>query len=1183
MPTALNENYLEQTIADYLAQSPLFVKRTPQDFDIDAMIDRELFGQFLRQQTTAWNKLTRVYGGKSEADIIDIVIKEYNRTLNKIDGHGLHEKSVLEILNKGFSVSGAQIKFLQQKPLTTDPNDEAYRLYCANRFAVVRQFKYSKDAADKGNEIDLAILCNGVPVLTCELKNENTGQNFTDGIRQYRTERDPNNRLLQTFLVHFVIDNQLAFMTTRLNGVNTHFLPFNQGTRNEPVEGKYPTSYMWEHIFQADSLFDIICSFIKRFYDEEHHQYKVVFPRFHQLRAVRYLRRSCLDKGAGENYLIEHSAGSGKTMTMTWLAEQLANLTQNSKPVYDIIVMVTDRIVLNGNMADEVNLFITTPGLVKDIRRGSKNLADAINDGARIVVSTVQKYAYALKNLKRDKHRTFAVIVDEAHTAIGNEAAKALTMALSTDEDLKNLPDFHPEECESELDALMTYQQAMRQHMQHISYFAFTATPKDKTFVLYGKNGKEPHDLYTMKQAIEEGFILDVLKYYKSYQTLFEYKENDELNIDELDKYEKKKALAVIFENLNREQYIMIRKADLMLEHFLNHTINKIDRKAKAMIVADSRPSAVRYKLIIDDLLRKKQLDRKIKTLVAFSDTVEFNGLQYTEAKMNDENAANDNIRQLFKKDEYRILIVANKFQTGFDQPLLHTMYVDKQLAGIQTIQTLSRLNRCCPGKDDTMIIDFRNTWENIQRDFQQYYTVTTLDGEVDTQRVYQLKDDVEKENIFSQNEVDAVCQHMVDGSVEAIPSIMETVVDRAKGMLDADKLDLYRKNVKRYVRQYGFLAQVMQFTDPDLEKFDIFCSILYKFLPYTKDTLPYEILEKIDLSKLRIQKSYEGEIKLEDEAQTIESPRIGEVKSKNEDEKLTIFEILDIVNEPYMGELNEHDNIIRQVFNDLMADPSINDSFNAGNTYTVLMNIVSEKMSKKLTDEIGKYYNFLEILEQDQTLKLSLIEHFVDAIAQRTQAAHSFPYDEDKLKKRIAELLSEEFKEIGKHLRSFSDTLNTFFAVLHAPSLPSLDGINELIPVTLNKYIFDPNLRPVDKQLTYNILQSKFEAFMKKIYYLKEGVEVCNREGNSHNTQFLDAALSFDCLRGLRKNEHPAYQNIRKYFADLHDWRNAEAHTAPTLTAEQIEQRVHELLTIYLFLTANCVFELEEQGVIEL
>lgn len=1182
MATALNETYFEQYIANQLAESPLYVQRTPHDFDIESMIDRDMFASFLKAQTVTWNKLTRVNAGKSDQQIVDLVVREYLKFLTKVDIRGNRVNSILDVLTKGFTVMGAKIKFLQPKPLTEGMNDDNYRLYLANRFAIVRQFRYSNNPMDCKNEIDLAILCNGVPVFTLELKNENTGQDFQDSITQYRTDRDPNNKLLQSFLVHFAMDTQLVFMTTKLNGEKTRFLPFNRGTKNEPIEGTYPTAYMWQDILQADSLIDIITNFIKCVRNDDNSIDSVIFPRFHQLRCVKMLRDECYKNGAGHDYLIEHSAGSGKTKTMTWLAEQLTNLTKNGNPVYDTVVMVTDRIVLNGNMADEVNALISTKGLVKDIRRGAKNLASAIDDGYRIIVSTVQKYAFALNTLKRDQHRRYAIIVDEAHTAIGNEAAKALTKALSTDEDLQNLTDFHPEECESELDALMMYQQAVRQKMQHLSYFAFTATPKDKTYALYGKNGKEAHDYYTMKQAIEEGFILDVLKYYVSYQTLFQYEGNNELPIDNMDKYEKKKALALIYGELNKEQYIMLRKAVLMVEHFTNYTINKIGKRAKAMIVADSRQSAVRYKLMIDRILQQQQLDNQIKTLVAFSDSVEYNGVMYSESSMNDEHVSDDKIRKLFEKDEYKILIVANKFQTGFDQPLLHTMYVDKSLAGIQSIQTLSRLNRCCPEKEDTLVMDFRNNADDVQRDFQRYYTITTLDGDVDIQRVYGLKEDVERYELFTQSEVDLICQHMVSGTVEAIPSIIISIVDRAKEYLDDERIDIFRKNVKRYIRQYGFLAQLMQFTDPDLEKLDIFCRILYKYLPYTKETLPYEILDKIDLSKLRIQKAYEGQITLDDEDQLLKSPRIGDVKLRTPDEKLTIFEILDLVNEPYLGVLNEHDNIIRQVFEELMADTDISESFNAGNTYDVLMNIVSEKMGRKLTEQIGRYYNFLEILEHDNGLKMSLIQHFVNAIAQRTRAIQDFPYDPTLLKERLYDKFSEDFLVLHRYgLRPLREVLDAFFQILRTTSISSLDGINDLLRDTINRYMMDEHMRLIDKRLTYNTLSSKFEAYLKKLYYLIHGEQVTTREGTTHNAQFLDAAKSFKCLRDLYYSDQPELQEFKRYYADIHNWRNVEAHNAPELSETQIDSRVYELLAMYLFVTLYSIGDLEYAGVL--
>ena len=610
----LNETLFEVHIADYLAQSPLYNQRQSSQFDIDNLVDREMLEHFLRAQTTAWQKLhTHFPGRETEA-----VVGEINKFLNRGD-------SLLTLFNKGISIKGARIRFMMPKPVLESEETDNYQLYLSNRFSVVRQMRYSTAKEDSGNELDLCILLNGLPLMTFELKNEGTGQNYGNGIYQYRYNRSPVNRMLRNCLVHFVMDNSFVFMTTRLNGEKTRFLPFNQNSVNPLIEGDYPTAYMWQDILQADSLLDIVGQFIKRYNDEDGNTV-VIFPRFHQLRAVRKLRQLVAEEGPGHNYLIQHSAGSGKTKSMAWLAHQLANMTNADRsPIFDSIIMVTDRIVLNRNMADDVVNFQTVAGTVKDIRRGSKNLAVALNEGHRIIISTVQKFAFALKDLKRDTQRKYAIIVDEAHTAIGNESAKDLVNALSTDEDLNNLSDFNPNEYEDQTDALLAYMQVMRRMMSHISYFAFTATPKDKTYALFGvqegpDKGKA-HDLYSMKQAIDEKFILDVLANYKSYLTMFELIEKDPTE-DQRKLFEEKKALKVIYGELNKNAYIMLRKAHMMLEHFMQHTINKIGHKAKAMVVCDSRRAAADYKRIFDRLIADNY-DGKIKTLVAFSGEVE--------------------------------------------------------------------------------------------------------------------------------------------------------------------------------------------------------------------------------------------------------------------------------------------------------------------------------------------------------------------------------------------------------------------------------------------------------------------------------------------------------------------------------------------------------------------------------
>ena len=990
--------------------------------------------------------------------------------------------------------------------------------------------------------------------------------------------------MLRNCLVHFVMDNCFVFMTTKLNGEQTRFLPFNKESTNPVIEGEYPTAYMWQEILQADSLLDILEHFIKRYNDEDGKPI-VIFPRFHQLRAVRKLRQMVVEEGPGHNYLIQHSAGSGKTKSMAWLAHQLANMTNaDHTPVFDSIIMVTDRIVLNRNMADDVVNFQTVAGTVKDIRRGSKNLATALNEGNRIIISTVQKFAYALKDLKRDTQRKYAIIVDEAHTAIGNESAKDLVNALSTDSDLHNMPDFNPDEYEDQTDALLAYMQVMRRMMKHISYFAFTATPKDKTYKLFGiqdgPNKGKAHDLYSMKQAIDEKFILDVLANYKSYLTMFELIEK---NPDEDQKklFEEKKALKVIYGELNKNTYIMLRKTHMMLDHFMQHTINKIGHKAKAMVVCDSRRAAADYKQLLDRLIIDNYAG-KIKTLVAFSGEVEdSHGRKCTEANMNDGGVVDDGIREKFKEDDYKILVVAEKFQTGFDQPLLHTMYVDRMLGGIQCIQTLSRLNRCYPGKEDTMVIDFRNDHEKVQKAFQEYYTETTLEGDVDTQRIYTLKHDIEQWNLFNESEVESVAKALVSSTgVSGVPSILKRIVDERVMPLEDDEKDRYRKTVSRYVRQYGFLAQLIDFTDPDLERFYIFCKVFYKFLPYTKETLPMEILDLIDLDKLRIQMSYEGQLELEDEEQTLRSSRIGEPGQKKPDNELPVSEILNMANSPFAGLLNENDKILRQIWDAILSDPDVVDAFHAGNSYDILINIVREKFDEKVALEIEKYYNFAEVLEREQAFTLTLVRKFVDALAERTARTNNFTYNEEELKEILCTVLREEFEALSGRLRSLEEIVNTFFFTLNETSIPQLDGVDGLIKTALNNVYANTAIGLLEKRTYFNSLVAKYEAFLKKLYYLLNQDEVPRHPDHPEKSPGLSECIfAFPCLKNLKYSTDEKEQKFKVYLDLLRQWRNDEAHLSPNATDEEVNAALKIVTSMYMFVVGNNITDLEMAG----
>lgn len=1175
----LNEEAFEAHIVAALSQSPLYNERSSQDFDLERHCDPVMLEAFLRAQPDVWAMLETSYPGRE----LDAVVKEYLWQLNR-NGR----RAMFDLLHKGVFIKGKQVRLLQFKPAFSGPAaGNSQRLYEANRLSVVRQMRYSAEASDKGRELDLCILVNGIPIITCELKNESTGQHYGHGINQYRYDRNPENRLLRHCLVHFVIDNNYAFMTTELKGEATRFLPFNRDSRNPPIEGDYPTAYMWRELLQADSLLDLIEHFI-RHYDEKGRR-QVIFPRYHQLRAVRMLRQRVAAEGAGHNYLIQHSAGSGKTKSMAWLAHQLAGMVEadTQRPIFDSIIMVTDRIVLNRNMADDVMQLQTVAGTVSDIQRGSKNLATALNEGRRIIISTVQKFAHALPYISGEKQRRYAIIVDEAHTAIGNESAKDLTAALSTEADLAKVSDHTSSDYDSELDQLMAELQTMRRQMEHLSYFAFTATPKDKTFALFGTAEGGAHDLYSMRQAIDEKFILDVLEHYLSYKTRFELTEREGVDAEQ-EQFEEKKAIRVIHSELNKYPYIMLRKAGMMLDHFMSYTINKIGGQAKAMVVTDSRRAAADYKRILDQLIAERY-GGAIKTLVAFSGEVEDSlGRRCTEANMNDGGAQDDGIRQRFKEDKYKLLIVAEKFQTGFDQPLLHTMYVDRMLGGIQCIQTLSRLNRCYPGKDDTMVVDFRNDAESIRRAFQQYYTTTSLEGEVETQRrLYTMRDDIEAHGVISEQDIDyvvgALCRKE---TAPAVVSYLRQIVDERVLPLADDKKDDLRRVVNRYVRQYGFLAQLMDFVDPALEKLYCFCRVFYKHLPYTRETLPMEILELIDLEKLRIQMQYEGQLELLDEEQTLRSARIGDLGKRREDEPRSLAEILDIVNSPHADFLNENDKILQQIWESILESPEISDAFRAGNSFDALINLVKEKFDDKIAEELERYYNFAEVIDSDNSLKMTLVQRFVEALAERTREHGRLEYDEAKLKERLYEAFDEEFADVCAMGRSLEEYVDALFYVLHQTSLSKLDGADEVLREALNQLYRSDKLKAVDKRVYFNQLVSKYEAYLKKLYYLIHGEEVKasivkdpSTPTRPNEAQLADTLRAFPVLWQLRHGRDEVSKRYDGYLSLLRSWRNDEAHAAPIATEAEVDVAFKIATALYLFSTGRHITELEMAG----
>lgn len=1187
MNYGMTETRLEDQISGYLADSPMYCQRNHADFDIKNMCDRAELLHFMEAQEDTWKKLTKEYGDGA----LDEVIRVYNSTLNN--------QGMLHVLKKGIKIRGIDVKFVAFKDEMAPEGSEPDLMYKANRFAVVRQMRYSTDRADSQNSIDMVILINGLPIITAELKNEFTDQNYTHSIQQYREDRNPHNRFLQSCLVHFAVDNNYAFMTTKLEGKDTEFLPFNQDTVNPPFEGDYATAYLWHDIWQADSLLNIIEHFIKRYrVDKKDKEDTTFFPRFHQLRAVRKLIEYAKTEGAGHNYLIEHSAGSGKTKTMAWLAHQLINtLDEQGNSVYDSVIMVTDRIVLNENMADDVNAFEEVPKTVRDIRKGAKKLASALDEPEppRIIVCTVQKFSFALPYLKEKKNRKYAIIVDEAHTALGNEAMKDLSEALTVDGEILKEEDY-----EDSYDMALAYMQRMRQKMNHLSFYAFTATPKDRTYILFGRkttkesaNGLkrgigadfyEAHDYYTMRQAIDEGFILDVMQNYITYQTMFEYVKREKPE-EPGEEYEKKKSIKLILEALDKDPNNMKQKARMMVAYFMQHTIHKIGGLAKAMIVADSRKSAALYKMYVDDIIHVEYNDA-IKTLVAFTGKVEADGMNCTEESMNGFGIKDNVIKEQFKKPEYRILIVAEKFQTGFDQKLLHTMFVDQPLGGVQCIQTLSRLNRCYKKdgieKKDTMVIDFRNKAEDVQAIFQQYYQRTDLQGKVDIQRLYTLRTKLDGFKVYTPDEVREVAKAVVEKRLNEVPAMLRKIVDGYVLPMTTEDKDLFRKYVDRYVRSYGFLSQVMDFIDTELEEFYIFCKMLYKYLPYTKETLPIEILDQINLDKLRQQLTYDGALPLEKEDYTLGVTAGQDPSTKAVDETLPLAEILNIVNEPFKDYLTAHDKVVRSVLEEILEDAEIIEAFRAGNNADILSKLVYDKMIKKTEGNMDAFLDLLMELNDNTPIAKAIVRGVVDMLAKNTSKDQSFPFDAEKLIAMIADAQSGEFEGLKMWIRPLPEVVDTLLHLVVKETLPKYDGMNDLIKDSLNNLYCNDQMRMVDKRRHFNTLLNKYEAFLKKVFYILNKYDMRPVIADHQMPSLTDAILSFPCLAGLRNNPDERYQKFSTYLEMLKTWRNDESHEAVVSTEQDLKVAIHVVVAMYVFVVSQITADLEEVGAME-
>ncbi|EDP7906847.1 type I restriction endonuclease subunit R [Campylobacter upsaliensis] len=835
------EKDLESLIEAHLLNNG-YIKRESKDYDKNLCVDKELFLHFLKSsQKDSLEKLGQRNIGEQEL---------FKRIFSQIS-----EKGILKALQAHIEIMGVKLSLAYPKP-NSSANPQALENYEKNIFSITRQLYYSERNT---NSLDMVIFLNGLPLITMELKNPFTGQNVYNAIEQYKKDRDPREHIFKQNVVHFALDSDLIYMSTKLEGVGTRFLPFNRGLNNgsgaigcecgggnPAVKDKMKTSYFWEELLQKDTLANLLFNFAQ-IVKKDKAEF-VIFPRFHQFDVVRKLLSDTKEKGVGQRYLIQHSAGSGKSNSIAWLAHNLVSLhrkqNDEEKPVFDSILVVTDRRVLDRQIQENVKSFTQDKNLVESITEGSKQLKAALEEGKKIIVTTIQKFPYIADEITHLQNKSFAIIIDEAHSSQSGKNAEEMGKAISN----KNDKETGEMDLEEELIKIIKN----KKFQKNASYFAFTATPKPKTLEMFGSpceiNGEKkfiPFHLYSMKQAIEEGFILDVLKGYITYASYYKIvSKNDNRE------YDKKKANAKLRAYVTNHIATIEKKATIMIEHFFQNIYKKIGEKAKAMVVTSSRENAVKYYLFFREYLQKNHPE--YQALVAFSGDKEINGKSYSEVGLNGFSEAM--LKDEFKKDNYRFLIVAQKYQTGFDEPLLHTMYVDKRLEGISAVQTLSRLNRICKNKEDTCVLDFVNTHEEIGKSFSTFYGQTYLKEPTNIDNIYTLKSELFDYGIYTQDELNSFIEAIRKEQDEnKIHSKLDNMIKEYNAKNDDEKTKFYTK-AKVYLREYAFLAQILPFNDIELEKLSILLKMLIaKIVPPRTEDLAKGILNNVDLNSIRI------------------------------------------------------------------------------------------------------------------------------------------------------------------------------------------------------------------------------------------------------------------------------------------------------------------------------------------
>ena len=963
----VNEKQFEHDIAEYLTTEGGYQIGNPSAFNRELALDTNTFITFIKNsQPKKWERYTTIYSHDSEKEII-------SRFCREVKSSGL-----LHVLRKGFTDRGITFNAVFWKPETT-LNTTTLKQYNANIFHCTRQLHYS---VFNENSIDIVLFVNGIPIVTIELKCQFTGQNATNAIEQYKFDRATKDAIFafkERVFVHFAVDLMNVYMTTKLEGDKTYFMPFNQGSNGSgnvggagnPINPNgYSTDYLWKNVLCKDRLLEIMQKYLH--FDGE----RLIFPRYHQLDVVTKLLADVKEKGSGHNYLIQHSAGSGKSNSIAWLAHRLSGLhNDNNEKIFHSVIIVTDRKILDEQLQDTVYQFDHVDGVVVKVDRDSKQLKQAIEGGAGIIVTTLQKFPVIYAEVNSGKKR-FAVIVDEAHSSQTGNAARKLKRALAdTEEILREYAEFENAEEERRLDdedRLLNELAAQGIH-ENLSFFAFTATPKAKTLNMFGCKSDDgtyhPFHVYSMRQAIEEHFILDVLKNYMTYTMYYRVVKNipDDPELDTT------AGIRAIKEYVSRDSHNISQKTAVMLEHFRNVTRHKIGGKAKAMVVTPSRLHALRYYQEFRRQIEEKKYS--INILVAFSGEVEDNGITYTEERINKtktgETIKEESLRGVFHSEDFGILIVAEKYQTGFDEPLLHTMFVDKKLSGVKAVQTLSRLNRIMKGKQDTFILDFVNSAEDIKKAFEPYYEEAVLLEETDPNVIYDIRNTLDKFRVYQQREIERFAEIFYSSgsnqstSLGKLQAEIMPALDRFDA-LEEDRKELFRSTLNRFNRIYSFITQVCRLFDRNIHKFSVYAKFLAMQLPKL-GAARVNVEDKILLEYYRLERDYEGAIQLESSDEDFR-PITGDA-GRGERKKDPLTVLIEAINKKYGTNFTEMDKVLLQLENDYVKQGKWQD-YARKNDFETFMRLFRDDfpdMAVKRYEQNDKF--FMKMLDDKELL----------------------------------------------------------------------------------------------------------------------------------------------------------------------------------------------------------------------